>query len=211
VRKTDIYSYLSLIFSVFLKLILISLLLISVLTQNWLWVLFGSIMTIISFIPLFLKIFYKMHIPWVIDFLITIALIFHIGDGVFFVSNFLPIYNKFTHFFSSAVVGSILLVSLYVIDECSDEINFSTFRLLLDVLVVTISFGVLWEFMEWTSDTFFGFNTQLGLQDTMMDLLSDSLGALLIVLFGYYLVKESKLKNMTKDIRKKFNLYFCDK
>lgn len=205
------YNRISIVFSLLLKFLLILMLFITILTQNWSWVLFGTIMVIISLIPLFYKFYFKINVPWIIDYLITIALIFHIGDGIFFVTDIFPIYNKFTHFFSSAVVGLIVLIALYIIDECSDEINFSTYRLLFDVLVVTISFGVLWEFMEWTFDTSFGFNTQLGLQDTMKDLLADSLGALLVMFFGYYLVKKSKLKDMTKDIRNKFNLYFCKK
>ena len=162
-------------------------------------------MLIIAIIPTLLRYFLKINLPYLFDVFICLSLIFHMGNGLLDIYRVIPIYNKFTHFFSATVVAFIFLISLFVFNEYYRGIAVNTFKILFDVIVITISFGVLWEFMEWIMDYFFNLNAQPGLNDTMGDLFADTLGGLFIAFVGYFLIKRDILKNFSKDFKKHFN------
>jgi uncharacterized membrane protein YjdF len=124
------------------------------------------------------------------------------GNGLYDVDSIVPMYNKFTHFFSALVVAFLVLTFLPIIDEDFKK-NKAVF--LFDVVVTTMALGIVWEFLEWSADNFFGLNTQLGLNDTMGDLFADTLGALLIATIGWFLIGTKAFKKMIKDIKKELD------
>jgi hypothetical protein len=161
-------------------------------------------MIFIALIPTMFRIYLKINLPYLFDIFICLALIFHMGNGLLDVCSVVPIYNKFTHFFSAAVVAFIFLILLFVFNEYYRGFAVNTFKILFDVVVITMAFGVVWEFMEWTSDYFFNLNAQPDLNDTMGDLFADTLGGLLIVFIGYFLIKRGVLRHFSKDFKKHF-------
>jgi hypothetical protein len=162
-------------------------------------------MIFIAFIPAILRRFLKINLPYLFDFFICLALIFHMGNGLLDVCNVIPIYNKFTHFFSACVVAFIFLILLFVFNEYYRGIAVNKFKIMFDVVVITMAFGVFWEFLEWISDFFFNLGAQPSLNDTMGDLFADTLGGLLIAFIGYFLIKKGILRNFSKDLKKHFN------
>jgi hypothetical protein len=68
------------------------------------------------------------------------------------------------------------------------------------VVAITMASGVVWEFAEWAAGTLLDINFQLGLEDTMMDLLVDTIGGTAMAMVGINLVKEGKLQEMTEDL-----------
>ena len=197
------YWYMKLIISL-LILVLILLFIFAILKNDWLWSLFAIIMIFIAFIPTMFRYYLKINLPYVFDVFICLALIFHMGNGLLDVCSVVPIYNKFTHFFSSSVVAFIFLILLFVFNEFYQSIAVNTFKILFDVVVITMAFGVVWEFMEWTGDYFFNLNAQPSLNDTIGDLFADTLGGLLIAFIGYFLIKRGILKNFSKNFKKHF-------
>ena len=188
----------------FLILVLISLFIFAVLKADWLWSFFAIIMISIAFAPTIIRLYLKINLPFLFDVFICLALIFHMGNGLLDFNNILPIYNKFTHFFSACVVAFIFLILIFVFNEYYRGIADNTFKILFDVVVITMAFGVVWEYMEWTSDFFFNLNTQPSLDDTMGDLFADTLGGLLIAFVGYFLIKREILRRFSKDFKKHF-------
>ncbi len=186
--------YLSLAF----KILLISFFVYAFVNFENLWVLWSFLIIIVSFIPIFLNRVFKMPIPWLLDFLVTIALLLHLGNGLFDASEFIPLYNKFTHFFSSLILAFIVLFAMYLLDRFYRT---PIQKIFFDVIVVTMALGVVWEFLEWTSDILFDLNAQPSLQDTMLDLLADTLGGILMAFIGIYLIRKGILKNLTKDFK----------
>ncbi len=187
-----------------LILFMISLLIFAILKNDWLWSFFAIIMIFIAFVPSIFRFYLKINLPFLFDVFICLALIFHMGNGLLDISSSFPIYNKFTHFFSASVVAFIFLILLFVFNEYYRGIAVNTLKILFDVVVITMAFGVIWEFMEWTSDFIFNLNTQPSLNDTMGDLFADTLGGLLIALFGYFLIKRGILRSFSKDFKKHF-------
>jgi len=177
----------------------------SILKIDYLWSFFTLIMIIICFIPTLIRIYLKIKVPYLFDIFICLAFNFHIGNGLLDINSIFPIYNKFTHFFSAVVVAFIFLNIIFIFDEYYRGIAVNIFKVLFDVVVITMAFGVVWEFLEWTSDYFFNLNAQPSLNDTMGDLLADTLGGLFIALIGYFLIKRGIIKNFSKDFKKHFN------
>lgn len=197
------YWYMKIIISI-LILILFSMFVFSVFKTDYLWSFFAIIMILIALIPLSLRYFLKINLPYLFDVFICLALIFHMGNGLLDICSMCPIYNKFTHFFSASVVAFIFLILIFIFNEYYRGIAVNKFKILFDVVVITMAFGVVWEFMEWTTDYFFDLNTQPSLNDTMGDLLADTLGGLLIAFIGYFLIKKHILRSFSKEFKKHF-------
>jgi hypothetical protein len=187
-----------------LLLIIISFFIFAIFKNDWLWSLFSAIMLFVALVPTISRVTLKIYLPFLFDVFICLALIFHMGNGLLDISNVYPIYNKFTHFFSASVVAFIFLILIFVFNEYYRGIAVNTFKIMFDVVVITMAFGVVWEFMEWTTDYFFNLNTQPSLDDTMGDLFADTLGGLLIAFLGYFLIKRGILKRFSKDFKKHF-------
>jgi hypothetical protein len=177
----------------------------SIFDNNWLWSFFILIMIFISFIPTFLRFYFKISLPFLFDVFICLSFIFHIDYSLYNIFGFIPVYNKFTHFFSAIVVAFIFLILLFVFNEYYRGVAVNTFKILFDVVVITMAFGVVWEFMEWTSDYFFNLYSQPSISDTMGDLFADTLGGLFIAFIGYFLIKRDILRKFSMDFKKHFD------
>jgi len=188
----------------FLQIILIVMFFYSLIKNEWLWSIFSFFMIIIAFIPTIFRVYFKIDLPYLFDVFICLALIFHMGNGLIDIISVVPIYNKFTHFFSAVVVSFIFLILLFVFNEYYRGIAINTFKILFDVVVITMAFGVVWEFMEWIGDFLLGLDTQPSLNDTMGDLLADTLGGLFIAVIGYFLIKRGILQRFSKNFKKHF-------
>jgi len=187
-----------------LILILIVMFVYSIFKNEFLWSFFSIIMIFITFIPTIFRYYLKIKLPYIFDVFICLALIFHTGNGLLDICKIIPIYNKFTHFFSASVVAFIFLILLFVFNEYYRGIAVNNFKILFDVVVITMAFGVVWEFMEWIGDYSFNFNAQPSLNDTMGDLFADTLGGLFIAFVGYFLIKRNILKKFSKNFKKHF-------
>ena len=165
------------------------------------WITFTLIIIIVAFIPDLLRKILKIDLPLLFDFFITLALIFHVGNGLLDGSDIIDIYNKFTHFFSAIVVAFLSLIVLYVLHEYEGNIADNHKKVLFDIIIITIALGVVWEFFEWGTDVVFGLESQVSLDDTMLDLFSDFLGGVFMSLLGYALIKRGVLQRIAKNIK----------
>ena len=166
------------------------------------------LMLVVSLIPHYLKRFHKVHIPIVFVYGSVIFIFASLILGQFnkFYEKF-HWYDAFLHFISALVFGIIGFLIIYVF--------YSTNRLKIPravVILYSFSFalmiGALWEILEFIIDRSFGTNLQVNsLEDTMVDLILDAVGALLASFVGYlYLAKisvpviESIVQNVTKEV-----------
>lgn len=99
-------------------------------------------------------------------------------------------YDHLTHALSASVVAAAGYVTVRAIDRHSDDIYLPPAFTFVFILLITIAFGVLWEVIEFTvgqvSAAFGsvrGFS-QHGLGDTMLDLVFDTIGAVIVATWG---------------------------
>lgn len=103
------------------------------------------------------------------------------------------------HFTSGILMGYVGIVVLVTLDrECLLFKAHKVWLIALFAFSISIVGAVIWEIIEFGSDTLFGSFTQLGsLQDTMIDLILGTLGAILFA--GYLIIRLRKKKSCCID------------
>jgi hypothetical protein len=91
-------------------------------------------------------------------------------------------YDNVVHFLSplfACQVAYIALARLEVVPDPRDEIGtHENWGLFAVTFALGVAIGGLWELVEWASDSWLGSDLQLSNEDSMGDLLADSLGSL---------------------------------
>ena len=186
------------VLSYILKIIMIIFLIISIWKVHWIWI-FGCILAIIvSLVPTILKRNYQITLPLVLEILVTIALILHVGGGLLGAYS-IPHYDTFTHFISSFLVAFLAFVIIYILDEHWDGLMMDKYAMAFVVVITTIAMGVIWEFNEWITDIVFGTYEQWGYTDTLKDLFIDTLAGIVMAFIGVSMIKRGSFDEMTEE------------
>ena len=103
-------------------------------------------------------------------------------------------FDSVVHFTLPFFLGPTLYIALARADVVPDPKDSTETRHYVGIFIVTLALGIalggLWEIWEWVSDHSFGSSLQLGLDDTVGDLVADTAGslcgALLLVCWARY-------------------------
>jgi uncharacterized membrane protein YjdF len=99
-------------------------------------------------------------------------------------------WDHMTHALSSSLVAGVAYTVTRAIDEHTDAIVLPDRFLFVYLLVFVMAFGVVWELIEFYISVAAGLLgsatilTQYGLDDTVLDLAYNTLGGLLVAIFG---------------------------
>lgn len=99
-------------------------------------------------------------------------------------------WDHVTHTLSASIVGGAGYTAVRAFDEHSDEVHVPSEFTFVFVLLFVLAFGVYWEVLEYLLGVVteaFGSGkilTQYGLEDTMMDLLFDAAGGVIVAIWG---------------------------
>jgi uncharacterized membrane protein YjdF len=164
----------------------------------------GSIALLVTFIPAVLERRYDFPLdPW-LGLWITLAVFLHsLGSAVLY--SHIPWWDHLTHATSASLVAGVGYTFARAVDIHSDEIYFPSRFFFVYVLVVVLSFGVLWELFEFGLDVAADATgivmplSQHGLDDTVRDLMFNSVGALLVAALG-----QAHLSDVAESIRERF-------
>jgi hypothetical protein len=158
---------------------------------------FGFFAASLSFIPTLVH--RKLHIvvPWEVTFLIALTLFLHIGGYSFhWYLDYYPIYDKFAHLVASITIALLGFLAVLIIMRVSSCLQMERWQIFFFIVIFTLAFGAIWEIWEFTFDTFFGAYLTKPLQhgntDTMIDLITDLAGSLIVAFLGtFYLKRKS--------------------
>ncbi|MFC7071535.1 hypothetical protein ACFQJ7_16630 [Halovenus rubra] len=123
-------------------------------------------------------------------FLHTIGVVGIPGTGQSLYGS-IPIYDNMTHALSASVVAAAGYATVRAFDEHADGIDLPARFMFVFILVFVTAFGVVWELLEFSiaevaqalgSNTT-GF-TQHGLDDTLLDLVFDAIGGVVVAIWG---------------------------
>lgn len=122
-----------------------------------------------------------------------IIFVFHLAGYLKGLYYSLSFYDNILHFAAGAAIS---LSILYILFSSKTKEIFkieSEFANFILAFTTTVTLGVFWEFLEFLWDLYIvqTFNLpslQLGLRDTMSDLMWDSIGSVLVII-GYFLLK----------------------
>ena len=116
-----------------------------------------------------------------------------------------PWWDHLTHMLSSSVVAGAGYATVRAIDSHSERVHLPPKFIFVFILLFVIAFGVLWEVIE------FGVSgaaellgtatvlTQYGLSDTMLDLVFDTIGGIVVAIWG-----TAYLTDVSEAIRERF-------
>jgi hypothetical protein len=187
------------VLSYILKLIMIIFLIISIWKLHWIWI-FGCILAlIVSLIPTILKRNYQITLPLVLDILITVSLVLHVGGGLLGAYG-ISHYDTLTHFVSSFLIAFIAFVIIFILDEYWDGLKMDKYAMAFVVIITTIAIGVVWEFNEWITDLVFGTSEQWGYTDTLKDLFVDTIAGIFMAFIGVNMIKRGSFDELTDDL-----------
>ncbi len=217
-KKSENFYYL---FNFGIRFILIIAIIASIFEKNWFFVFSSALTLLLTFFPRIVERRYKIELP----ISIQVVIILFIYSGIFLggVGNF---YVKFwwwdslLHFLAGTGLGFIGFLILYVLYK-KRKIDASAGTIVFLSFCFALSMGALWEIFEFLMDSFYGSDMQftrkfcpkkgpcgpqLGVIDTMLDLILDSAGALIASLGGYFYLKTGEfpiLKNLIKKFEEK--------
>ena len=161
---------------------------------------FGLVAVGLSFIPTLVH--RKMHIvvPWEITFLIALTLFLHIGGYSYhWYLDLYPWYDKFTHLIASMTIALLGFLAVLIIMRVSNGLQFERWHIFFFIVIFTLAFGAIWEIWEFTLDTLAGAFLTKPLQhsntDTMIDLIFDLCGGMIIAVLGTFYLKKKSSEN----------------
>ncbi|WP_436908680.1 hypothetical protein [Halosimplex marinum] len=99
-------------------------------------------------------------------------------------------WDHVTHTLSASLVAGVAYTAARAVDDRSEAIHFPPQFLFAYLLVFVVAFGVLWELLEFYITVVSGLIgdetilTQYGLDDTVLDIVYDTLGGVLVAAFG---------------------------
>jgi AcrR family transcriptional regulator len=149
----------------------------------------GGIALLITFIPAVLKRNYDLPLdPWLALWITTAVFLHTLGSAGLY--RRIGWWDNLTHALSASLVAAVGYTTARAIDLHSDEIHVPRRFFFVYIFVVVLAFGVIWELFEFGLDVAAAATgltmplAQHGLDDTVRDLMFNSLGALLVAVFG---------------------------
>jgi len=156
----------------------------SVYTRDYFWAIWGFFALILTLTPLMLKRRFHVTLPWELNFLIVLSLYLSVSGNVQgWYYHFYPFYDKVAHLVSSITIAVLGFVAAVIMDRYT-EIKMNRPLIVIFVIIFTMAIGSFWEITEFVSDNLFGTQLQVGLRDTMYDLIFDLAGGTIIGVLG---------------------------
>jgi hypothetical protein len=99
-------------------------------------------------------------------------------------------YDHLTHGLSASVVAAVGYAAARALDVYSEDVSFPPAFMAVFIFLFVLAFGVFWEVIEFTVSSLSALLgsgsilTQYGLEDTMLDLIFDTIGAAIVAIWG---------------------------
>ncbi len=145
-----------------------------------------------SLVPSVVEKNYNISLPFELDLLVTLSLFLHtfLGEGLEFYNKYW-IWDKLLHVYGSAVIAIIAFVVVYSL-HYTRKLRLTLPMIMLVTFSFAMAMGALWEIGEFLVDVTFGKHAQKGLTDTMLDLINDLFGGVIVALLGAIYVRYSR-------------------
>ena len=134
----------------------------------------------VCLVPYLLRRARVIELPAMLTFVIALASALHGIGLVTDAYTTLSYYDTITHTLSSTVIGLLVFYALICVQHyAGGRVNFTGRGLALFTALITLTFSVYWEVMEYSADMLTGSVTQYSPYDTLTDLVCDSVGTFL--------------------------------
>ena len=115
----------------------------------------------------------------------------------------IPGWDTMLHTMNGFLCATVGFSLVYLLNRGSKNVNLSPFYLTLVAFCFSMTSGVLWEFFEFAMDQIFYLD--IGIIDTMKDLLVNLVGAIVFSFIGYFTLRTSKASKVAESFMIKPN------
>jgi len=184
-------------FTFLLRIVMIISIILAVWKKDWVWVVGTFIGLFISFLPSIIKKDAKFTLPWILDFLIALVTILHMGGRLFDYYYTIENYQIITRFFISILVAFIALSMIYILDEHWDGLKMDKYATAFITVIFTMAVGVFLEFVKYlnVTGTYYVKTNHV----LMLNLSADTIAGIIIAIIGVNLIKTGKFEEITDD------------
>ncbi len=143
----------------------------------------------LTFVPAVLERDYRLQLDASVTLWITLALFLHMLGMLGFYDEYWW-FDHVTHTLSASIVAAGGYVVTRAVDEWTDDLYLPSRFMFVFVLLFTLGLGVFWEVLEFVARIgadLLGLEPvliQYGLEDSLLDLLFDTLGAVIVATFA---------------------------
>ncbi len=135
-------------------------------------------------VPAALELITRTKFPTVlhVNFSILLTIASFMGS-LFGVYALIPHWDSFAHWYSGLLLAWLGLFAVKAVtDKTKGKVSIPRWFSIAVAIATPLAFAALWEICEFMSDTFLHTHTQAGLQDTILDMVSAGVGAIIAVL-----------------------------
>lgn len=163
--------------------------LVAIFEQNWTYVAMSVLTLVVMMLPSIVEKSLNVELPS--EFEIVLILFIY---GALFLGEMRQFYERFwwwdkmLHGFSGLILGNAgFLIVSFLNRSTKTTVQLSAVFVSFFSFCFAVAMGAVWEIYEYFMDQVFGFNMQRGsLDDTMTDLILDTVGAALFAVLGYF-------------------------
>ena len=184
-------------FNFIFRIVMIISLILAIWKKDYVWVAGTFIGFLISILPSILKRDIKFTLPWILDLLIALVTILHMGGRLLDFYYTIENYQIITRFFISLLVAFIGLAMIYVLDEHWDGLRMNKYAMAFVTVIFTMGVGVFLEFIKWINIT--GTYYVRSNQVLMINLSADTVAGIIIAIIGVSLIKSGRFEKMTDE------------
>ncbi|KAB1193107.1 hypothetical protein GJR96_06485 [Haloferax sp. MBLA0076] len=142
-----------------------------------------------TFLPAVLRRDWQIRLHPFLGMWLTTAVLLH-AIGMLGPYHYIDWWDHVTHTLSASVVAAVGYTAARAIEAHTDAVHFPRQFMFVYILLFTLAVGVFWEVLEFGARLAAeaagteAILVQYGLDDTLVDLIFDSVGAVLVALFG---------------------------
>ena len=127
----------------------------------------------------------KIVVPPLLNLWICVALFLHVLGGVMGYYDHVWWWDNLTHFISAGLISILGFTVLFTITHLSDSLYVPSMVIPIIILLFILATGVVWEIFEFFADQILGTDMQYSLEDTVYDMMFNTVGALFSSALGY--------------------------
>ncbi|OGS42810.1 MAG: hypothetical protein A3K67_04480 [Euryarchaeota archaeon RBG_16_62_10] len=170
-------------------------------TRNFTWVPAAVLSMFISALPIVLKRNLRLVLPVELNFWIVLALFLHVVGGFSGFYDEVPGWDHITHMMSASLIAALGFVVVVTMDKYVESIRLPRAFLAFFIVMFTMAIGVMWELMEFANDQLAGSRLQYSLDDSMIDLLFDAFGGLVVAAVGAHYLTHTTVDRFVESLQ----------
>jgi len=196
-------------FTFLLRIVMIISIILAIWRKDWIWVVGTCIGLFISLLPSIIKRDVKFTLPWILDLLIALVTILHMGGRLLDYYYTIENYQLITRFFISILVAFIGLSMIFILDEHWDGLKMDKYAMAFVTVIFTMAVGVILEFVKWlnVTGTYYVKTNHV----LMLNLSADTVAGIIIAIIGVNLIKTGKFDEMTDDFGNQIDKMVIDR